>query len=141
MTTPSYDYLLPQPDAETQGWWDAARRHELVVQECTDCGKLRHPPQSLCSNCGSEQRQWRAMSGRGTLYSYVIVHRATLPQWRESVPYNVALVALDDAPEIRLYGNVIDVDNTDLRVGQPLEVVFDDVTPDETLIRWRPTAS
>jgi uncharacterized OB-fold protein len=129
--------LLPQPDAVTQGFWDAAKRHELAIQECVDCGTLRHPPQAMCTECGSERFSWRTMSGRGTLYSYVIVHQTALPAFRDAVPYNLVMVALDDAPQIRLHGNVVDFDDEQLKVGLSVTVVFDDITPDDTLIRWR----
>ena len=138
MSATGYAYPLPQPDAETKGWWDALRRHELVIQECAACQRLRHPPHSVCPACGSEERTWRTMNGTATLYSYVVVHRPTLPSWRESVPYNIAVVTLDDAPEIRLHGNVVDVDDDELAIGLPLVAVFDDVTADDTLLRWRP---
>jgi len=141
MTTHEYAYLLPQPDALTQPFWDAAKRHDLVFQECGECGKLRHPPTSICSECGSESFGWRKMSGRGTLYSYVIVHQTALPNWRQSVPYNIVQVALDEAPEIRLCGNVVDFDDSKLKVGLPLVAVFDDVTPEDTIIRWRVAAA
>ena len=136
MSESEYNYLLPQPDGQTQEWWDATRRHELVIQQCADCLALRHPPQGTCPNCGSERKAWRNMSGRGTLYSYTLVHRSGLPGWREAVPYNIVMVALDEAPEIRLYGNVTDLDDSRLEVGLPLVAVFDDVTKDDTIIRW-----
>lgn len=137
MTTQEYAYLLPLTDALTQEWWDAARRHELVIQECADCLTLRHPPVGTCANCGSEAVQWRKMNGKGTVYSYIVVHQTALPAWRESVPYNIVMVTLDDAPEIRLYGNVVDVDDADLELGLPVSAVFDDVTPEDTILRWR----
>lgn len=137
MTTQEYAYLLPQSDPLTQGFWEAAKRHELVIQECGECGKLRHPPAGTCPECGSEAFGWRKMSNRGTLYSYVIVHQTALPNWRKSVPYNIVQVAHNDAPEIRLYGNVVDFDDSRLKVGLPLVAVFDDVTPEDTIIRWR----
>ena len=137
MTTQEYPYLLPQSDPLTQTFWDAARRHELVIQECGACGKLRHPPTGTCSECGSETIGWRRLSGRGTLYSYVIVHQTALAGWRGAVPYNIVQVTPEDAPGIRLYGNVVDFDDSQLKVGLPLAAVFDDVTPEDTIIRWR----
>jgi len=131
-----YPYLLPQPDALTRLFWDATRQHKLAIQECGACGTLRHPPIGVCAECGSEAIAWRTMSGRGTLYSYVIVHQTALPNWREDVPYNIALIALDEAPEIRLFGNVIGFDDAKLKIGLPLVAVFDDVTPEDTIIRW-----
>lgn len=137
MTTEEYAYLLPQPDSLTQPFWDAAKRHELVIQECGECGKLRHPPVGICAECGSEATGWRTMSGRGTLYSHVVVHQTALPSWRTAVPYNIVMVTPDEAPEIRLYSNVIDFDHSKLKVGLPLVAAFDDVTSDDTIIRWR----
>lgn len=137
MTTPPYEYLLPQPDHLTQGWWDAVRRHEVAIQECGDCLTLRHPPQGTCPNCGSEKVQWRTMSGKGTVYSYIVVHQTALPSWRGAVPYHIVMVTLDDAPEIRLYGNIVDVANEDLEIGLAVSAVFDDVTAEDTILRWR----
>ena len=141
MTTHEYAYLLPQPDALTQPFWDAVKRHDLALQECGKCRKLRHPPTGICSECGSESFGWRKMSGRGTLYSYVIVHQTALPNWRQAVPYNVVQVMPDEAPELRLYGNVVDFTDSKLKVGLPLVAVFDDVTPEDTIIRWRVAAA
>ena len=67
MTT-EYQFLLPQPDPETQPYWDAAKNHELRVPKCSDCGLLRWPPQLTCPGCYGENFEWAKMSGRGTLY-------------------------------------------------------------------------
>lgn len=138
MATQPYKYLLPQPDMETEEWWNAVKRHELVIQRCRDCQTLRHPPQATCPNCHSENREWVKVSGRGSLYTYIIVHQPVLPQWREDAPYNIVQVALEEAPYIRIVGNVVGVDNSQLKVGMPVEIVFDDVTPEDTIPRWHP---
>ena len=138
MTDGAYSLLLPGVDDTTRPYWDALRRHELALQACAECGELLHPPRSVCAACGSEQIVWRALAARATLYSFVVVHMPTLPQWRAAGPYNVALVALDDAPHLRLHGNIVEVDSAQLRIGMPLEAVFDDVTSDDTILRWRP---
>ena len=135
-----YGYLLPQPDAETQPWWDAVKAHQLTVQRCTGCGAHRWPPQLTCPSCHGETSEWVRLSGRGTLYSYIVVHQPVLSQWRESVPYNVAHVALEEHPDLVMVGNVVEMHSSDLKVGMALEVVFDDVTPDITIPRWRPLA-
>lgn len=137
MATETYPYLLPKPDPQTQGWWDGLRRHELPIQECADCSSLRHTPTRICPRCGSEKSRWRKMSGRGTIYSYIVVHQTALPSWKGIVPYNVVMVALDDAPEIKVMANVVDIDNADLRIGLPVSAVFDDVTDEDTILRWR----
>ena len=137
MTT-EYQFLLPQPDPETQPYWDAAKNHELRVPKCSDCGLLRWPPQLTCPGCYGENFEWAKMSGRGTLYTYVIIHQSVLPQWREGTPFNVIQVALEEAPHIQILSNAVEIGNSELKVGIPLEIIFDDVTPEDTIPRWRP---
>ena len=132
-----YQFLLPQPDHETQEYWDAANNKELRIPRCTDCPTYRWPPQKTCTNCYGENVEWVKVSGRATLYTYVIVHQAVLSQWREVAPYNVVQVSIEEAPNVIITGNAIDIDNSDLKVGLPMEVVFDQVTPEDTLPRWR----
>jgi uncharacterized OB-fold protein len=137
MTT-EYKHLLPQGDPETQPYWDALKEHELKIQRCTDCSALRFPPQKTCIKCLGENVEWEKLSGRGTLYTYIIVTQPVLPQWREDVPYNIIQVALEEAPHIQVIGNAIGIDNSALKVGMPLEAVFDDATPEDTILRWKP---
>ena len=132
-----YQFLLPQPDNETQEYWDAANNKELRIPRCTDCQTYRWPPQKTCPVCYGENVEWVQVSGRGTLYTYVIVHQAVLSQWREVAPYNVVQVSIEEAPNVIITGNAIDIDNSELKVGLPMEVVFDQVTPEDTLPRWR----
>jgi len=77
------------------------------------------------------------VSGRGRIYSYTIVTMASHPAFIEDVPYNVVLVSLDEAEEVRLVGNVVDCAPQEIEVGKAVEVVFDDVAPNVTLPRWR----
>ena len=136
MTT-DYQFLLPHPDTDTQPYWDAIKNHELRVPKCSDCGLTRWPPQLTCNQCYGENVEWVKMSGRGTLYTYVIIHQAVLPQWRELTPFNVIQVALEEAPHVQIMGNAVDMDDSELKVGIPMEIVFDDVTPEDTIPRWR----
>ena len=144
-----YPYLLPQPDSETQGFWDALKRHELALQQCQDCKTFQHPPNRTCRFCLGENMGWTKVSGRGTLYTYVIVTQGILRPWRGHDPYNViqVLPAEVDPKSVSvhnnvtynvIYGNAIDVSNDGLKVGMPVEAVFDDVTEDVTVLRWRP---
>ena len=78
------------------------------------------------------------MSGRGTVYSFVIMHQVYDPAFKDDVPYNVAAVELEEGP--RLYTNLVDVANAAIRVGMPVSVVYDDVTDGITLVKFRPEA-
>lgn len=78
----------------------------------------------MCPNCNSFEYEWARMSGRATLYSFTIVHRPTLPAFEDRVPYNVAVVQLEEGPY--LVSNIVDCRAAELRIGMPLDVVFSD---------------
>lgn len=128
---------IPAPDRDSQPFWDAAREHRLVIQRCSECRRLRHPPQPSCPACGSLESDWQEASGRGTVYSFVIQRHPTHPFFVD-VTYNVALIEL--AEGTRLVSNVVAVELDELRIGMEVEVVFDDVDPEATLPRFHPVS-
>ena len=133
------DYAKPLPyaDAETKPYWDWAKRHELRMQRCADCSTFRFPPGPMCPACQSVRDEWVAMRGTGTIYSWIVVHPPVLPAFAGDAPYSVVLVQLDEQPTLRLVGQVVDIPIDQLAAGIPVEVVFDDVTPEVTLPKWR----
>jgi uncharacterized protein len=132
----AYGGFRPDIGALDEPFWEALRRHELVVQQCGSCGRLRFVPTELCPYCYSAARTWSTVSGRGRVYTFSVVHRAPTPAYQAEAPYAIACVELDEGP--RLPARVIDVDPADVEVGMPVEVVFDDVDDDLTLYRFRP---
>ncbi len=99
--------LLPPADEESAGFWEGTEACELRIQACTTCGRLRHPPRPMCPWCRSTGRAWRSVSGRGTIWSFVVPHPPLLPGYSELSPYNVAVVAIAEDEGIRLAGNVV----------------------------------
>jgi uncharacterized OB-fold protein len=130
-------FPLPAITDDTRPFWDGCRRRELMIQRCTGCGTHRHLPTPVCWKCRSFAHDWVRVSGRGTVFTYAIVHRAFLPELASQVPYTVVIVALDDAPGVRLVSNLVGAEATELRVGLPVEVVFEDVSPEVTVPRFR----
>ncbi|MEU4179422.1 Zn-ribbon domain-containing OB-fold protein [Streptomyces sp. NPDC026589] len=140
--------LLPVADEDGAPFWEYTARGELRVQACASpaCGELRFPPRPCCPHCGSFESEWRVMSGRGRLWSYVVPHPPLLPAYAEQAPYNAALVELAEAPHIRMAGNVVaapdaplnSVDPARLRIGAPVRAVFCPAGPGGgiTLVRW-----
>jgi uncharacterized OB-fold protein len=126
----------PTITEENRPFWDAARAGELRMQRCAGCGHVRNPIQALCPVCLSESFDWALLSGRGEVFARVVYHRAFHPAYRGDVPYNVVIVQLAEGP--RMFSNVIDADNDEIRVGDPLEVVFDRIDDDLTVPRFRP---
>jgi len=130
---------LPAITEDGAPYWEACRRGELRAQCCAACKHFRWPPSALCPACLAEGGEWVALSGRGTIYSFIIVHRPQHPAFFEDAPYNVAIVELEE--EIRMHSSVVECANDALRIGLPVEVVFDRVNDEVTLPRFRPRRS
>ena len=129
-----YNKPLPTLSEENRPFWDGCRAGRLMLQKC-GCGHLRYPISPFCPECLSDQFEWSPVSGRGTVFSYVVFHRAYHPGFKEEVPYNVALVQLEEGP--RMYSNIVGVPNDQVRIGDAIEVVFDAVTDAITIPRFR----
>ncbi|WP_371616435.1 Zn-ribbon domain-containing OB-fold protein [Streptomyces sp. NBC_00454] len=144
-TTTADELLIPVPDEDGAPFWEYAAQGELRVQACAEpaCGKLRFPPRPCCPHCQSFDSEWRLMSGRGRIWSYVQPHPPLLPAYAAQAPYNVILVELADAPHIRLVGNLVasadapldSVAPARLRIGARVQVVFTE-TGGVAVPRW-----
>ncbi|MET8246131.1 Zn-ribbon domain-containing OB-fold protein [Streptomyces sp. NPDC005202] len=114
---------LPEADAFTRTYWDAAAEGRLLVRRCGACGQAHHYPREFCPHCWSEDVTWEAVSGRATLYTWSVVHRNDLPPFGERTPYVAAVVELAEGP--RMMTEVVRGDGAgELRVGMDLEVAF-----------------
>ncbi len=127
---------LPEPTPTTQPFWDAAHRHVLSIQRCKGCGVHIFYPRPACPECGSVELEWNEVSGRGTLYSFTIARRPTARDFADKVPYTIAIVELEEGPHLAT--NVVGCDPETLRIGQPLEAVFEDVSDEISLVHFRP---
>lgn len=125
------ELLLPVPEPGNQPFWDALREGELRIQRCTGCGELRHPPQPMCPACNDFEREWALMSGRGSVYSYVVSHQAVHSSLRERTPFATVLVELDEGP--RMVTNLVGVSPDEIEIGMAVEVVFHAVSEEITL--------
>ncbi|MGA7489581.1 MAG: OB-fold domain-containing protein [Xanthobacteraceae bacterium] len=121
--------IRPTVNDVNRPFWDGCRRGVLLLQRCSHCGRLRYPAGAVCPDCLAAEAQWQAVSGRGKVFSFVVFHRAYHPAWEGKVPYNVALIELDEGPI--MLSNVVATDNAQLAVGLPVAVAFE--TVDESL--------
>jgi uncharacterized OB-fold protein len=135
---PEYNKPLPRPlhPEFTRPFWEAAKRHELVMPRCKTCDHLFFYPRSECPRCFSDNIEWVPVSGRGRLYSFTIVNQPANPAFRDDAPHAYAVVQLDEGP--RLVSNIVECDLEALAVDMPLVAVFDDVTPEWTLVKFKP---
>ena len=130
---------MPVPDADSRPFWEACREHRLRIERCAECHAARFPPVAVCPHCGSPRSQWVTASGRGTVFSWIVVrHPVPRDVYAGEVPYVVALVELEEG--VRMPTNIVGCAPEAIRPGMPVEVVFDDVSAEITLPRFRPQA-
>ncbi len=127
--------VLPVPNELTAPYWEAAREHRLAIQRCV-CGRLSHPPVARCPQCAGNEFTWPTVSGLGTVYAFTIVHHSVHPVSAGETPYVIALVQLDEGP--RLVTNIRGCAPETVRIGTPVEVVFEDVSESVTLPQFEP---
>jgi uncharacterized OB-fold protein len=134
MDEPTY-LPLPTINPDNAEFWRGCKNRQLILQRCRGCGKFRYYPRPACSNCSSMEFDWQPVSGRGTVFSYVIVHGPTLPYFAAKAPYNVVLVALEEGPH--MVSNLLDVPNDEIYIGMPVVVDFEDVSEEFALPKFR----
>ncbi len=123
-------------DATSLPWWRAASEHRLVVQRCTSCDRTRLPPAPICPECRSADSAWKELPGRGEVYTYTVVHRPIAAG--QQLPYVIAVIALEEAGGVRIISNLVDVDPDAIEIGMPVELVWEDMSPDLAIPRFRP---
>jgi len=127
---------LPVTDEDTQPFWDFCKAHELRVQKCTQCGQLHYPPSPICPHCLNMKSEWVKLSGKGKVFSYILVHRRYHPGFSAELPYTVAIIETDEG--IRMLSNVIGCKPDAVKIDMPVEVAFEDVSPEFALPKFRP---
>lgn len=138
--------LRPVVSEESRPFWEGARLGELRMQACASCGRLRFPPRPMCPWCRSLQREWRPMSGLGTVWSFVVAHPPLLPAYEAMAPYPVVTVELDEEPTLRLVGNLVpepearpnEIDPATIAIGLRVRAVFVPFDAALTVVRWLP---
>jgi uncharacterized protein len=133
---PRYLKPLPSIDEESRPWWEALKRHELYIQKCRACGALRYYPRALCPECLSSATEWLRVAGKGRVYTFTVTRQNQLTGFRESLPYVLAYVELEDG--VKLLTNIVDCKPEEAQIGMAVEAVFDDVTGEVTLLKFRP---
>ena len=133
---------LPAPEPDRDGldteFWQAARRHQLVVQRCRACGTFQAPAEWVCHRCHSRDLGWETRPGRGSVFSWIRVHHAAHPALRQALPYLVVLVELADTDGVRVIGNLLGAADEEVAIGDAVEAVFERVDDAVTLLHFRP---
>lgn len=127
---------VPQPDDASRAFFDGARRGVLMIQQCGDCQTWLAPGSMFCWSCLSDVVEWAQASGRGTLFTFAVMHQKYHPAFFDDLPYNIAVVELEEGP--RLNTTIIGIPNDQLRVGMAVVASFEDVGEGVSLPKFRP---
>lgn len=127
---------LPRPTPLTQPFWDATRDGRLMIQRCTTCATFVWTPQMACRECLTETLEWTEVSGRGKVYTYVVLHQAAIAAF--TAPYTIAVIELEEGP--RIFTDLVEVAPADVAIDMPVEVAFEQVGP-VGLYHFRPRAA
>ena len=130
-----YTKPLPTLTEENRPFWEGAREGFLRMQKCYSCSHIRFPISHVCPDCLSYEFEWKNLSGRGEIFAYIIYHQLYNKAFMKDIPYNVALVQLEEGP--RMYSNVIGCSNNSAKVGDKVVAVFDSVTSEITIPKFR----
>jgi len=133
---PNLPLRRPLINSDNQAFWDAVKKHQLVIQRCRKCNGLYHPPRPMCPECHTlDTMEWITSAGRGHVYSWVTVayEKAAYPGIK--VPYSVVLVELDEG--VRIISNMADCTPEEIYIGMLVEVVFEDIAEDLTLFKFK----
>lgn len=141
-------YTKPLPTmrmnpALSQAFWDATKRHEVVIPHCKTCNRFHFYPREQCPYCMSDKLEWVKVSGEGRLYAYTVVYQPMSPAFNNDVPYINCVIELNEG--VRLPSNLVDVNVADYmgdapkdKINQAVVPVFEDVTPEWTLLKFKP---
>jgi len=128
----------PYPIVTEDGmeFWARSKKHELAVQQCKSCSSKQFPPWGTCRNCMSDDLEWITCSGKGTVYSFSVVHHP--PYEGLDAPYAFAVLELDEG--VRMTTNIINCDPNDVEIGMRVRVVFKPISEEITLAFFQPDA-
>jgi uncharacterized OB-fold protein len=114
---------IPEADPDSAPFWAGCREGRLLLQRCADCRSFRYPPASRCAACGSAANEWVAATGRGRVFSWIVVrHPVPRDVYADEVPYVVALVALEEGP--RMAANIVGCPPEAVQADMPVTVSF-----------------
>ena len=116
----------PVPDEMSKPFWDACNEGRLVIQNCKACNNMQYPPQPTCDLCGSKDNlEWREVSGRGRIHTYGVVYDCPVRMLQTDQPFNVAVISLEEDPEVLMYSHLPGTPVDEVPVGASVQVEFE----------------
>jgi uncharacterized OB-fold protein len=143
MAEPAREIKKPLPEITplNEPFWNGTRNGKLVMQRCQDCNAWVWCPRPVCGECGGANLKWTELSGRGTVFAFTVIREVVghaLRGFGPDIPYVTAWIDLDEGP--RFCSNIIGSPIESVRIGMPVEVVFEPADDRITLPKFKPQA-
>lgn len=119
-----------QQDSDSRPYWDGLKQGELRIQRCMTCSQAFFYPRAICPHCHADEVEWFVASGKGTIYSYTIVHQAYGP-FAADAPFVIAIIELEEGA--RMLSRLLDAPRERLTIGAPVRVTFEALDDELTL--------
>jgi uncharacterized OB-fold protein len=134
------DYKKPLPVIQpwTEAFWEATKQHKLLIQKCMDCEAKIFYPRKFCPECWSSDLGWTEASGKAKVFSYSITITGVEEKFADDVPFVLAWVDLEE--DVRMLTNIVGCEPEEVKIGMDVEVVFEDVTPEISLPKFKPSS-
>ena len=130
--------IIPVADDLSKTFWDGVNEKKLILQHCTACDRLQYPPKPACQFCGSgEKLEWKDVEGKGHISTFIVIEDGRLNRRMPDQPYNLAFITLDEDTSVNFYSNLPGVPPYEVPVGSPVEVMFEEVAPDQLIHEWK----
>ena len=136
--TQQYNKPIPVPQGESDEYWNKAKEGELWLRNCNSCGNPYFYPRDISPCCFSKDTSWIKASGKASLFTYAIVHRAPHPGFAQDAPFVVAIVELEEGPHMPTNIVIDDPTEENLKIGMALEVIFEDISEKIALPKFKP---
>jgi uncharacterized protein len=128
---------IPAADEISAPFWEAARERRLVIQHCSDCGYYNHPPRPFCDACLSQRLAFEPVSGRGSIYTFTVMHQRDVSGFENEAPFINIVVELAEQPMLLMVSNISSSEGERVRIGAPVEVYFENRGGDIIIPQFR----
>jgi uncharacterized OB-fold protein len=130
---------ISPPSEDAMPIWEASKEHRFVLPWCLDCERTFWYPRVRCPYCLSPRLEWREASGRGTVYALSVMHLPATPEYKDRVPYIVAMIDLDEGA--RMMSNIFGIDPAAAKVGMAVQIAWEDLDDGRALPVFEPAPS
>ena len=129
---------IPVADELDKPFWDAVNEKKLVVQHCAECDRLQYPIKAACVHCDTKDPLgWKEVEGKGHILETLVVHDTRVVRLKGDVPFNVAIISLDEDPSINFLANLPGTPVNEAPQGAPVEVIFEELEPGRFIHDWK----